>query len=65
MIKFEDMVKIQQVNFSYFLTLIFNQNPHNYYTRSNDIYITYYERSQSVIKLRAAHHHRAIIGLIT
>ena len=48
-IKFEDMVKMQQIQFyyqylnaklpSYFLTLIFNQNQHNYYTRSNDLYI--------------------------
>ena len=51
MIKFEDMEKLQQVKFyyrylnaklhSYFLTLIFNQNPQNYYTRSNDLYIDF------------------------
>ena len=51
MIKFEDMVKIHQVKLyyrqlnanlpSYFVTLIFNQNPHNYYTRRNDLYIAF------------------------
>ena len=51
MIKFEDMIQIQQINFyywylnaklpSHFLTLIFNQNPHNYFTRSNDLYIDF------------------------
>ena len=61
MIKFEDMVKIQQVQFyhrylnaklpSYFLTLIFNQNPHNYYTRSQDLYIDFQIKKYFVKKL--------------
>ena len=51
MIKLEGMLKIQQIKCyyrslnanlpSYFLTLIFNQNSHNYYIRSNDLYIDF------------------------
>ena len=60
MIKFEDMVKIHQVKLyyrqlnanlpSYFVTLIFNQNPHNYYTRRNDLYIDFRIKKKIVKK---------------
>ena len=57
MIKFEDMLKIQQVKFyyrylnaklpSFFLTLIFN---HNYHTRSNGLYIDFRIKKEFVKK---------------
>ena len=60
LIKFEDMVKIQQVKFyyrylngnlnCYFLTLIFNKNPHNYHTRNQDRYIDFRIKNEFVNK---------------
>ena len=51
LIKFENMVKMQHVKLynrylngnltCYFLTLIINKNPHNHYTRNQDLYIDF------------------------
>ena len=60
LIKFEDMVKMQQVKFyyrylngnlpCYFLTFIFNKNPHNYHTRNQDLYIDFHIKNEFVKK---------------
>ena len=63
LIKFEDMVKMQQVKLyyrylignlpCYLLTLIFNKNPHNYHTRNQDLYIDFRIKNEFVKKCTA------------